>query len=80
MEASLLMPDKDFRPQHTKIVSSTSATTAVTGLIQGTYIFRLTVTDNAGATTSDDVQVSVAQAAQRGHWVRRHGRLVWVKY
>ncbi|MBK8553440.1 MAG: hypothetical protein IPL53_21190 [Ignavibacteria bacterium] len=36
-----------------------SATTNVTSLIQGTYIFRLTVTDNLGANASSDVIVTV---------------------
>lgn len=31
----------------------------ISGLSEGTYIFRLTVTDNQGATGSDDVQVKV---------------------
>lgn len=41
------------------ITASSSATTNVTGLQQGTYIFRLTVTDNKGATGSDDISVFV---------------------
>ena len=42
------------------ITSSSSASTTVTGLVQGTYVFRLTATDNALATGTDDVQVIVA--------------------
>jgi hypothetical protein len=41
------------------ITSATSATTTVTGLVAGTYVFRLTVTDNQGATGTDDMQVTV---------------------
>ncbi|HSE56535.1 MAG TPA: Ig-like domain-containing protein, partial [Candidatus Paceibacterota bacterium] len=41
------------------ISSPTALTTTVTGLTQGTYIFRLTATDSKGATGSDDMQVVV---------------------
>ncbi|HEU4472670.1 MAG TPA: PKD domain-containing protein [Flavisolibacter sp.] len=41
------------------IVNSTLASTAVNGLTQGSYVFRLTVTDNRGATSTDDVTVTV---------------------
>lgn len=44
------------------IASVSTATTAVTGLSQGTYVFRLTATDNGGATITDDVQVTVNAA------------------
>ncbi len=45
------------------IASPASSSTTVTGLVQGVYIFRLTVTDNNGATAADDVQVTVNEAA-----------------
>jgi hypothetical protein len=38
------------------------ASTSATGLVEGVYVFRLTVTDNQGATASDDVQVTVKAA------------------
>jgi hypothetical protein len=44
------------------IASAATASTAVTGLAQGTYVFRLTATDAGGAASSDDVQVTVNPA------------------
>ena len=41
------------------IVSPSSASTSVTGLTAGTYVFRLTVTDNASATGTDDITITV---------------------
>lgn len=41
------------------IVSPTSATTSITALAEGDYVFRLTVADDKGATVSDDIQISV---------------------
>ncbi len=38
------------------------ANTSITGLTAGTYVFRLTVTDNIGASSTDDVQVVVNAA------------------
>jgi hypothetical protein len=48
------------------IVSPTSLITKVNGLVEGIYSFRLSVTDDKGATTTDDVTVTVA-AAQTGY-------------
>jgi hypothetical protein len=44
------------------ITSPSASTTTVTGLTAGPYIFRLTVTDNSGATASDDVNITVNSA------------------
>ncbi|RYY51201.1 MAG: tandem-95 repeat protein [Chitinophagaceae bacterium] len=44
------------------IASPAAATTPISGLVQGVYQFKLTVADNAGATASDTVQVTVQPA------------------
>gem|GEM_PF-1507790 len=48
------------------ITSPSSASTTVTGLTQGSYTFKLTVTDNKGATASANVSVTVNPATQTG--------------
>jgi poly(3-hydroxybutyrate) depolymerase len=45
------------------IANTGSATTAVSNLVQGTYVFTLKVTDNAGATATSTVSVTVNAAA-----------------
>jgi cytochrome b involved in lipid metabolism len=45
------------------ITSPSAASTSVTGLVQGSYSFKLTVTDNSGATSSSTVAVVVNIAA-----------------
>ena len=45
--------------------TANAATTTLSNLVQGTYVFRLTVTDNAGATGTDDVTVTVNAAANQ---------------
>lgn len=47
-------------PNTPTITNSTSISTSVTGLVPGAYVFRLTVTDNLGATASSTVGVSVS--------------------
>lgn len=42
------------------ITSPSSATTTITGMSQGVYTFRLTVTDNTGLTGYDDIQVVIS--------------------
>jgi hypothetical protein len=41
------------------ITSPSAGTTGITGLTQGSYTYRVTVTDNLGATATDEVQVNV---------------------
>ena len=47
------------------ITSPNTATTTVTGLEEGTYSFRLTVTDNKGATANSTVNITVNAAAAK---------------
>ena len=53
---------KTSGPTSGTITSIAVVTTTVTGLAQGTYQFQLTVTDNAGASTTDIMQVTVNAA------------------
>ena len=46
-------------PNTAKIVSGNSMFPTINNMVAGTYTFRLTVTDNLGATASDDVNVSL---------------------
>ncbi|MFT3825520.1 MAG: PKD domain-containing protein [Chitinophagaceae bacterium] len=52
-------------PTQYTIASPSAATTTVSNLAQGTYVFKLTVTDNAGATASATVNVVVNAAANQ---------------
>src|SRR5204863_145929 len=45
--------------------SANSATSTLTNLVQGVYVFRLTVTDNGGATATDDITVTVNAASNQ---------------
>lgn len=49
-------------PSSGTIASASSASTTVTGLTQGTYVFSLTATDNLGAKTAANVQITVNPA------------------
>lgn len=54
------------------ITSPTTAITTITGLVEGTYIFRLTVTDDDGSEDTDDMTVTVSPAPvnNRRQWLR----------
>nr|WP_295865987.1 PKD domain-containing protein [uncultured Chitinophaga sp.] len=54
--------EKVSGPAGGTIASATAASTKVTGLVAGTYVFQLTVTDNAGATATARVTVTVLPA------------------
>ncbi|MBL7697436.1 MAG: hypothetical protein JNK79_04740 [Chitinophagaceae bacterium] len=46
-------------PSSSTIVTPTAGKTKLDNLVVGTYVFRLTVTDNKGATATDDVSVTI---------------------
>ncbi len=50
-------------PSSFTIVSPTSTSTSITGLVQGVYVFRITVTDGGGLTDFDEVTITVNPAA-----------------
>jgi gliding motility-associated-like protein len=45
------------------LTNDNAATVSISNLTEGTYVFRLTVTDNSAATATDDVTVTVLPAA-----------------
>ncbi|MGN6541546.1 MAG: PKD domain-containing protein, partial [Ginsengibacter sp.] len=54
---------KVLGPSSYTISNASSATTSVKGLIAGIYVFKLTVTDDKGATAADSVTITVNPAA-----------------
>lgn len=52
-------------PAGSAIASPTSSATAINNLVQGVYQFRLRVTDAAGLTNTDEVQITVNTAANQ---------------
>ena len=55
------------------IESPTSAMTGVTGLTEGTHVFRLTATNSRGATGFGEITVVVRQAATYASWAALNG-------
>jgi hypothetical protein len=49
-------------PNSATIAAATSATTSITDVVEGSYVFRLTVTDNDGTSASDVVKITVLSA------------------
>lgn len=49
-------------PSAATITSASAATTTVSGLLQGTYVFQLKVTDNSGGSSTDQVTITVNPA------------------
>jgi predicted esterase len=62
------------------ITSPSATSTTVTGLTQGTYQFKLTVTDNNSATGADTVQVTVNAAAPSGPYYGMDSVLLMGRY
>jgi len=52
-------------PARFTIARSDNAVTEISGLTEGIYVFRLTVTDDKGLTHSDDITVAVRAASQQ---------------
>lgn len=52
-------------PSAPALIGATSNSLSVSGLIVGTYVFRVTVTDNEGATSFDEVNVTVQSATNQ---------------
>lgn len=50
-------------PSTATVAGAASSTLTASGLVAGTYVFRLKVTDNGGLTATDDVSVIVKSAA-----------------
>ncbi len=50
-------------PNTASFGSSTAAYCNVSNLVGGTYVFRLRVTDNGGASSTDDITINVAQSS-----------------
>ncbi len=63
------------------ITSASSASTGVTGLSVGTYVYRLTVTQNDSQTATDDVTITITSPPATGTatFTKKRGRKVIIK-
>lgn len=61
---SYLWKQMGTTPSVANISNPNTADTVVTGLVEGNYTFQLTVKDNQGATTSDEVVITVNKAVK----------------
>ena len=50
-------------PSTATLATATASTTTASGLVAGTYVFQLKVTDNSGATATDTVTITVTATA-----------------
>jgi hypothetical protein len=55
-------------PNNPTFSNAASATAIVSGLVQGTYVFKLTATDNEGSPGFDDVTITVNAASAGANW------------
>jgi alpha-tubulin suppressor-like RCC1 family protein len=61
---------KKSGPSTYTITSASSASTTITGLVQGTYIFQCVATDNNGATATDSLTVTVQPVGGANKYIR----------
>lgn len=66
-------------PNTATIVTPSGSTTVISGLITGVYTFHLVVTNNGGATDSDDVQITVTLPATSGILIKVRGNVLFIK-
>lgn len=60
--------EKESGPSGVSLATPTEPNTVVEGLTQGVYVFRITVTDNDGATASDTIKITVLKQYSTVLW------------